>query len=186
MKEDDRPLVRIGAMNEKDETRTRLPNADLQFSIQESELSLIAYIKNVPNIQYESLPKPTQSALPFHPIVVNLSISSYHSTPTSDRLVEVPSEADIATHNHRTLAAVIATQHRYHLCWPKRHSMKAAGCCYCCNKAVGSAALDIGSAGWRIAAVSCRSRGRGLGVCDRESSRCHGKVGSRAFCDDGP
>jgi len=63
--------------------------------------------------------------------------------------------------------------------------MQEAGCCYCCNKAVGFVVLGIGSVGWRIAVVSCRSHGRGLGVCDRESSRCHGKAGSRAFCDDG-
>jgi hypothetical protein len=62
--------------------------------------------------------------------------------------------------------------------------MKAAGYCCCCNTVVVSVALGIDSVGWRIEAVRCRSLGRGLGVCDQESSRCHGKAGSRAFCDD--
>ena len=42
----------------------------------------------------------------------------------------------------------------------------------------------IGFAAGRIAAGSCTLLGRGLEACDRESSRCHGKAGSRAFCDD--
>ena len=50
--------------------------------------------------------------------------------------------------------------------------------------AVESAALGIGSGSARIAAGSCKSLGRGLEVCDPESSRCRGKAGSRAFCDD--
>ena len=64
--------------------------------------------------------------------------------------------------------------------------MKAAGCCCCCSMAVE--VLGIGSDSARIAriaAAGCRLLGRGLEVCDLESSRCHGKAGSRAFCDAG-
>ena len=63
--------------------------------------------------------------------------------------------------------------------------MKAAGCCCCCSMAVE--VLGIGSGSARIAriAAGCRLLGRGLEVCDLESSRCRGKAGSRAFDDDG-
>lgn len=64
--------------------------------------------------------------------------------------------------------------------------MKAAGCCCCCSMAVEALGIGSGSARIaRIAAASYRLLGRGLEVCDRESSRCRGKAGSRAFCDDG-
>jgi hypothetical protein len=55
--------------------------------------------------------------------------------------------------------------------------------------AVESAALGIDSGSARIARIaglqSCRLLGRDLEVCDRVSSRCRGKAGSRAFCDGG-
>lgn len=64
--------------------------------------------------------------------------------------------------------------------------MKAEGCCCYCSMAVGVLGIGSGSARIaRIAAASCRLLGRGREVCDRESSRCRGKAGSRAFCDDG-
>lgn len=97
-----------------------------------------------------------------------------------------PSEADIAIRDHRTQAAATVAQRRFHLCSRKHHSMKAAGYCCCCSMAVAvvAEALAIVVAAGHSAAGSCKSLGRGLEACDRESILCRGKVGIRAFCDD--
>ena len=166
---------------------------DFCYTRKRTQSTRIHY-KIIPDTQYEKASRSPKSASPFR-----LSHSSNRghsfnvliaSRPplSSGCLAEDPSEAGSATLGRHTLAEVIATRHRcYHLCWPRRHSMMAADCCCCCSRAVGSAVLGIGSGFARIARIAagcCRLLGRGQEVCDRESSRCRGKAGSRAFCDD--
>jgi hypothetical protein len=181
--------------NEKgaEECRTRATVLDLSlmfcYTRKRTQSTKIHY-KNNPSIPNT---KKLRKASPKAPCLAHSSnrvhsfkiLIASHQPFSSGCSAVGPSEADIATRDHRTLAAAIATQHHYQLCWPTHHSMKAAGCCCCCNRAAGSAAPGIGSGSGRIAAGCCRLLGRGLEVCDREPSRCRGKAGSRAFCDDG-
>jgi hypothetical protein len=170
----------------------------VNISVQENPNSVRHYITRafiilIPNTKASARPIQKRLAISSHRIQAVLCAfgnsalqSGRHSFAINpfkrEHQEEVPWAAGTALQLLRKSAAASAAQHHcFLLCWPKRRNTKAAGCCCCYSTAAGSAVARSRAAGWF--AGGCKSPVRGLEVCDREPSLCHGTAGNRAFCD---